>query len=192
MHDIHSSFDKIWNQLTDQKKPEQVRYDTNVTGSIDEYVKNKKIKYIAAAPANFRFSYTGSGLPYANAEQAFEKTPNFGILNLDFNNKFSLDVFNPNSYYIGLGSILVPPCVYLQFVDITGKQKVISIQISNPIPYRALTYTDGQYTTARKNVSFYRTQFDLQPKSQENIFYESVYPKNREYKLNFWGSKPPV
>lgn len=72
----------------------------------------RTIDYIAAAPADSRTTFTGSGLPFVSLAQAFWKTPNMGTVtvgkdgsakvNLAFPNKicpFSMDDIPPTLFY---------------------------------------------------------------------------------------------
>ncbi len=189
--DIALNFNTIFD-MNDCKVKENYKWDMKVTGNINEFVKDKKIKYIAASPADHRSSYTGSGLPYQNQLQAFDNTPNIGIADLTYNNSFTIDLMYPNSYQIGLGSVLQGPTLYIQYHDVNQKEKILSICIGQPIPYRQLTYSDGQYTRARKDVTFYDTQFNLKPRSQEDILRSSAYPCDNNMNVDFWGSRPPL
>lgn len=188
---MNDNFNTIFNmnKCIDKKN---YKWNINVKGKINEFVKDKKIKYIAACPADHKFSFSGSGLPFQNQLQAFENTPNIGIISLSYNNNFDIPLMYPNSYQIGLGSVLQGPTLYLQYLDKNDKNKIITIDLGNIIPYRSLTYPDGTYTKARKDATFYDTQFNLKPKTQEQILRSSKYPINNDMNTDFWGSRPPV
>lgn len=164
--------------------------DIIVKGTIEEQVKDNKIFYIAAAPADHRANYTGSGLPFYNQIQAFENTPNIGIINIGYNNTFEIKLLTPNSYMVGLGSVTIPPTLYIEFIDLNGKKKNISIKVSNGIPYRTLTYP--LTPRPRENTTFYDSQFYLPVRSQEQILIDSGYPKINMMPLNHFGLKPPM
>jgi hypothetical protein len=59
-------------------------------------------------------SFSGSGLPYHNAEQAFEGTENKGSL-FSPDGKFEIEMATlPSAYYTGLGSVYVPPVLIVE------------------------------------------------------------------------------
>jgi hypothetical protein len=166
------------------------KYDIIVKGRIEEQVENNKIFYIAASPADHRANYSGSGLPFYNQLQAFDNTPNIGTLDVGYDNSFEIKLLTPNSYMVGLGSVTIPPTLYIEFVDLNGNKKDISIKVSNGIPYRTLTYP--LTPRPRENATFYDSQFYLPVRSQEQILLDSGYPKTNNMPSNFWGLKPPL
>ncbi len=111
-------------------------HDLIVTGVIHDNVKDNTIYYIAAAGPDRRASYTGSGLPFANKAQAFEKTSNVGKVILDINNRYNIKLITPNSYLVGLGSVTVPPTLFIHYYDSKNVRKNISLKVSESIPYR--------------------------------------------------------
>lgn len=164
-------------------------YDLVVKGQIQDDVKDNKIFYIAAAGADRRASYMGSGLPFANQIQAFDNTPNVGQLKLDFDKSFEIPLVTPNSYMVGLGSVQIPPTLYVMYLRGDGEKRTVSIKVAEPIAYRLMTYpTDPR---PRVDATFYDNQFKLVPKTQEQIFYDSVYPCDKVTLPDFWGMKPP-
>ena len=164
------------------------KYDIVVQGRIDEQVKDNKLFYIAASPADHRATFTGSGLPFYNQIQAFDNTPNVGIAEVN-GNSFEIRLMTPNSYMVGLGSVTIPPTVYIEYVDIHGETKNVSIKVSNGIPYRTLTYP--LTPRPRIDATFYNSQFYLPVRSQEQILLDSGYPKTNEMPPNHFGLKPP-
>ena len=54
--------------------------DVEVSGKVNSKTSNPKIIFWAANPPTYVTSYSGSGLPYHNSDQAFDKTPNIGVL----------------------------------------------------------------------------------------------------------------
>jgi len=164
-------------------------YDLIITGKINDDVKDNTIYYLAACGADRRASYTGSGLPFFNQIQAFDNTPNVGKVELDFNKNFTIKLITPNSYMIGLGSVLVPPTLFITYFTLNGEKRKVNIKVDEPIAYRSLTYPLDP--RPRTDASFYDTQFYLIPKTQEQILYDSAYPCNKVAHKNFWGMKPP-
>lgn len=166
------------------------KYDLKIKGTIEENVKDSTIYYMAAAPADHRATYTGSGLPFKDQIQAFDNTPNVGIVKLDMSNSFEINLMIPNSYMVGLGSVTVPPTLYIEYINGSGEKKLVSIKVSNGIPYRSLTYPVAP--KARGSVSFYDSQFGLEVRGQEQILREAGYPKVNEMPANHFGTKPPL
>lgn len=166
------------------------KYDIKVEGRINEIVKDGTINYIAATPADYRATFTGSGLPFANQLQAFENTPNTGSVQLREDNSFEIYLLTPNSYMIGLGSIQVPPTLYISYLNENNETKIVSIKVSQGIPYRNMTYP--AFPRARSGPQFYDSQFYLPVRTQEEILLDATYPKVNAMSLNHWGLKPPL
>ena len=163
--------------------------DILVKGRIHDSVKDKRVFYIAAAPADYRSSFTGSGLPFANQVQAFDSTPNVGMVELD-DKKFEIGLMLPNSYIVGLGSVTIPPTLYIEYLNGENRVRQITIKLSNGIPYRSLTYP--MTPRARTSATFYDSQFYLPVRSQEQILLDSGYPSINAMPKNHWGLKPPL
>ena len=66
------------------------------------------VEYIAAAPADHRSSYAGSGLPFPNPEMAYDNTPNSGAVKTT-NGYFEIRISYPNSFYVEQGTKLLRP-----------------------------------------------------------------------------------
>jgi hypothetical protein len=168
---------------------ERVSTKIVVKGTISDNVVDGRIRYVASAPIDRRSSFTGSGLPFANAQQAFDNTPNKGNIELRSNNTFEIKINEiPNSYYAGLGTVLVPPSVFIMYHD-GNEIKKMCIQIAEPIPYRMLTYPMSN-TFARKDAQFYAGGFELPVRTQEQILLDSCYDVHVPMKENFWGLRP--
>lgn len=154
-----------------------------LTGHVNPQLPAKlldNIQYTGATPSQRNSSFTGSMLPWPNGLQAFDNTPIKGTLNLDNGRGFSLTIPLPNSYYAGLGTVKVPPTLYLQAGDVKTK-----IMICNDIQVRSLTYP-----MERKDVLFYDGTWDLPVRTQEEILKSSAF--NTKQTKNFWGLKPPL
>lgn len=164
--------------------------DVIVYGRVNEVVPDNSLYFIAAAPPDYRATYTGSGLPFANEKMAFENTPNTGRIPL-IDNTFEIRLMYPNSYYVGLGTVVVPPTVYLAYVNSEGKIRNTSIKVSDGIPYRMLSYP-MQFTRARADASFYRDGWEMEVRTQEKVLRDSAYPSENKMHDNFWGKKPPL
>ena len=158
--------------------------DIHVYGKITEPVDSDEVRYIAANPPDYRATFTGSGLPFANQDQAFDNTPNTGYVKL-VDGTFEIHLMYPNSYYIGLGTVMIPPTVYLLYKNRDGVDRRVSIVLSEGIPYRTLTYP-----SQRGNVGFYEGGWRLPVRTQEEVLRDSRYPSTNYTSPNFWGLKP--
>jgi hypothetical protein len=168
--------------------PDMGKSDLHVKGFINEFVDDNRIHYLAAAPADYRYSFHGSGLPFANPKQAFQHTPNKGVIELQ-QNQFEIKLRYPNSYYVALGTVLVPPTLTIEYLT-SGERRVINIEIANSIPFRLLTYPKST-TYVRDNPLFYKGMETLPVRTQEQILRDAGYPEKNKTPKNFWGLKPP-
>ena len=167
------------------------RYDLIIIGTIHESVKDNMVYYMAASPPDYHASRSGSALPFIDQEQAFTGSPNKGKFQLQ-SNKFQLNLIYPNSYMIGLGSVLVPPTLYLSFKSVNGESRYASIKISEGIPYRSLTYP-SEGGCARRSPEFYNNHASLPIRNnQEEILRQSAYPITNTMPSNYWGMKPSM
>jgi len=109
-----------------------------LTISASTSVYGNELKYIAAAPADLRTSYMGSGLPFANPEMAYEGTENRGVASV-VNGRFQITVKTPNAYYVNNGTKLILPHVH---VDIGNEY--FDIPLGDAIPSRSLSSLPGK------------------------------------------------
>lgn len=159
--------------------------DVSIAGKIHDNVPSGFIRYLAANPPEYRVTFSGSGLPFANRSQAFENTANHGACKLDDQGNFVINIAFPNSYYLNLGSVLVPPTVYIYYIDSSETERMVPIKISEGVPYRTLTYPQE-----RRNVEFYEGGWELPVRTQEQILRDSGYPCMNKHDAEFWGLKP--
>ena len=160
-----------------------------------EIVDDNVVVFIASRSSDQRYSFTGSGMPFTNAEQAFHDTPNKGTATFKGGNLYEISLQTlPNSYYCGLGTHKVPPRVSLRWRS-GGVLKGRVVDVGKPIPYRSLTFPpNGKFD---RSVSFYDNEYPF-ARSQERILLESAYPSeeallgNAPEPRNFWGTRPPV
>jgi len=144
---------------------------------------NSEIIYYAANPPDRRHSFSGSGLPFPNSCVAFENTKNVGMVK-SLNGNFTINLHYPNSFYRALGTIYVPPTL---FVKECLSKKIFSFILGNGIPYRTLTYP-----VPRQNATFYDNRDLLPIRNQENILRNYSFPRKYQNKpLKYWGLKPP-
>ena len=164
-----------------------IKNDITVFGTIDDNVRQNTIYYIAATPADHRATFTGSGLPFANQTQAFDNTPNKGKLTLESGNSFQIKLMTPGSYMVGLGSMTIPPTLYILYENNNGDSRTITIKLSDGIPFRGLTYP-----MQRSGPEFHNTQFKLYPLDQWKQLVLSGYPQSNKIPEDYWGYKPPM
>ena len=143
-----------------------------------------KAFFVAAAPPDYRSTFTGSALPFANAAQAFYNTPNRGELEVDANGSFKVDLVSPNAYYVAHGTVRVPPMLHLVYHQ-GGRRVQTALPVGRGVPFRTLTYP-----AARKNATFYAHEHPL-IRSQYDILMASAFPDHNMEPSNFWGERPP-
>lgn len=110
-----------------------------VTGNIDRFAGSpQQIQWLAPKGIHRGMSFAGSGLPYHNADQAFENTQNKGLINSpDGSFVIEMSTF-PSAYYTGLGSTYVPPVLMLETVKAGSSDKFRTHVFLCPegVPYR--------------------------------------------------------
>jgi len=173
------SIDYIDDDQTDK------RHDLILNVKLAEKVDGQVLHYYAANPPDYRTSYSGSGLPFANYEQAYENTTNYGSVEVKNNGDATIKMRFPNSYYINLGNYIVHPNVKITY-NINNVEKEINVKLSDGLPYRSLTHP-----FIRNSSNFYGHGWSLPVLSQENILKNSAYPSMNTHYDNFWGMKPP-
>lgn len=174
-------FEQAYCRGTVQEDPMSSDVTVNIT--LTDVVDNNEIRYVAAAPADYRYNFSGSALPFANPSQAFENTPNKGKITMS-GNTFQVKLLYPNSYYIGLGTVMVPPMLSLHYKS-NGEEKTLNIKIAESIPYRYLNHPES-----RVSPMFYHGTDELEVRTQEQILRESSYPSTNTMPSNYWGLKP--
>lgn len=142
--------------------------------------------YVAAAPPDLRCSFTGSGLPFKDVEQAFYNTPNRGEAPVSPDGGFELRMMMPNAFHAdGFDTVATPPTVYVVY-RVNGQKRQAAYPLSRGLPFRSLSYPRG-----RTGPRFYDVpQPDV--RSQEAILRASAYPSVNAEPDNFWGGRPPV
>ena len=160
-----------------------------VRGKVNTENPTVKIVYWAANPPQHNMSYSGSGLPYHNPEQAFDNSNNVGTT-YSINGEFEFKIRMPNSYYVGLGSLYIPPNVHIKVVEDGKEHKYNTIKLDEGIPFRTLTYPSPPSKRSRIGPSFYYEP-NLPVRTQEQILRDSAYPCKNKMPDNFWGLKPP-
>lgn len=97
---------------------------------------NGIVKFIAANAPDYRQSYSGSGLPFPNAEIAYENTPNKGAARV-INGQFKFSIDYPSGFYVNQGTLLLPPHVLVRLCD--ENEEVEVVQLGEGIPHRTLS-----------------------------------------------------
>lgn len=153
-----------------------------------------KVFFAAAAPPDRRSSFTGSGLPFANERQAFEATPNRGETGAVDGAEVSFVLAAPpNAYYVGLGTLLVPPSVQVRYVDVAGVARHGAASVAD---VAGIAYRTNTYQRARATATFYEAPY-FEARSQPAILAASAYPQSaalaaqRSADMDFWHGKPP-
>jgi hypothetical protein len=159
------------------------KHDLTVTGTLTDIVDDGRVVYLAAAPPDYHFNYSGSGFPFMSAKQAFTNTPNKGELKLEAN-QFVLKLLHPNGYYDESHESIIPPTVYLNYKT-GGQEKTIPIQVADNVPYRHLNYP-----LQRDSTLFYDGTSVLPVRTQEGILRDAGFPSRNSEPVNFWGLKP--
>lgn len=148
---------------------------------------NFMLTFAAANPPDYRQSYSGSALPFPDAEIAFENTPNYGMTSCN-KEIINIRLQFPNSYYSHVGTRLILPYVKINIFD--GNKKIISSDIINLgeiAPFRLLTYPS--LPKARDSPTFYLRDMNTKPRTQEDILRSSGYTMYTPN--NFWGNSIP-
>lgn len=159
-----------------------------VSGRIERPVDGGRVDWVAAAPPDVRASFSGSALPFANPMQAFDNTPNRGTTTASpvagGQSVFQVELLQPNSFYMGLGTELIEPSLYVRYKS-NGKVVSDRVRIGAPVAYRTLTYPEE-----RTGPEFYRMASEVDARTQEEILNDSEYTLMQA--PGFWGTKPPL
>jgi len=163
-----------------------------VKGEVKSNTPSPTILYWAGNPPNRRTGYSGSSLPYKDPEQAYYKSENIGSVKA-VDRKFEFNIDMPNAYYVGLGSLYVPPHIHFKICEPGSNNEFHTLKISNGVPYRTLTYTAPPSKKSRVSPLFYENRgkpSQLPFRSQEQILRDAGYPSHNNMPDNFWGLKP--
>lgn len=167
--------------------------DIIVRGSVNGFNVDR-VMFWAASPPTYGLSFSGSGLPYPNPTMAFDRTPNKGVAQVT-GGRFEFKLRYPNAYYIGLGSLFMPPHVNIKPCAAGSSEsdpvnKTVTVMLDDGVPFRTLTYPAPPSKKPRVSAMFY-CEPSYGARSQETILRESGYPEVNKMPDNFWGRKPP-
>ena len=151
-----------------------------VEGHISALPGPMKITWKAAAPNTRGISFSGSGLPHPNVEQAFDVRAMTGSLNSpDGTFRITLDDV-PGAYYAGLGSIYIPPHVQLEVVGGGGERWNGQALVQDfGAPFRWISGAPPGFQEKSQDqgrAMFYKWNPDSGVRSQETILRSRGYP----------------
>ena len=136
--------------------------------TIQGTIKNKnaysKIFLVAPNPPMTMTNYSGSGLPYPCANQAFENTPSYVDIH---ESVFHTTIFYPNSYYAVGGMEKIGPSILFGFVPQSSiKPTYVRLELPDRLPLRTLTHR-----SSRTGPEFYAKKAEIigVPESQEAL-----------------------
>ena len=122
----------------------------------------------------------------------YQQSPNVGAVKA-VNRKFEFRIKFPNAYYVGLGSLYVPPVVHFKVCeDDCNQREYHTIELGKGIPFRTLTYPSPPSNRPRDSPMFYHCGKGLPVRTQEQVLRDSGYPEDNRTPDNFWGLKPPM
>jgi hypothetical protein len=160
--------------------------DIVVTGMLHDVPDRGLLHYAAASPPDYRGSFPGSGLPFVSPQQAFHNTPNTGSLLLSLGGRFRIPLLYPNAYYDNLGTVFVPPTLYLMYSR-NGQEVRKSVRVGDGMPYRDLNHPN-----TRDGPRFYEAGRAMEVRGQESVVRSSGYPATNHMQPDFWGQRPPL
>lgn len=163
--------------------------DGNITVRGKSADPEKLVMYWASNPAHKNYSFSGSGLPYPSPEQAFDRSPNVGAVKSDSEGNFEFKLKSPGAYYVGLGSLYIPPQVHIKVCGSETQDSYYTIQLGDGIPYRTLTSPSPPGKNPRNSPLFYSSNLPI--RGQETILRSSGFDPTKGVPDNFWGLKPP-
>jgi hypothetical protein len=159
----------------------------NLSGIYTTFSSPTYIKYWAANSPDYLSNFSGSGMPFANEDIAFENSVNKGVV-LVSGNGFRILINYPNSYYKNMGTVYVPPEIKLVLVDGNNNRlsPLYEVKLGEGIPFRTQDFTPmrnwNQGPLFYQNIPLVTTQ--------EKILRNSAYPAMNQMPTNFWGFKP--
>jgi hypothetical protein len=102
---------------------------------------------------------------------------------------FEFKIKSPGAYYVGLGSLYIPPQVHIKVCGSETQDSYNTIQLGDGIPYRTLTSPAPPGKNPRDSPLFYKLKLPI--RGQETILRSSGFDPTKGVPDNFWGLKPP-
>jgi hypothetical protein len=165
--------------------------DVTIQGDLRRAPESRQIHYMAAAPMKTQLSFSGTGLPFMSREQALDGSPNIGTVTCSRLGHFKIVLKMPGSYYVGLGTTLVPPTVFLSWHTKKNGHVATHVPLGRPIAYRVGTYPPLR--SGSLGPLFYEAPAVAKtlPRTQEQILRDGAYPwDGRTEAPDFWGLRP--
>jgi hypothetical protein len=136
------------------------------------------VTYRAPAPADRRYSFSGSHLPFPSERAAYSEHINQGVVHVQRGAPVTIELIEPNAYYADANGTLVKPHLTLVYGS-----HVVHIPINQALPYRSLTLHPDQL---EKGPLFFQGCNEL-ASSQERLLLSRAFPaKNKELDC-YWG-----
>ena len=141
----------------------------HVTGQFKKYeYSSGRLYFWASSPPDHLLSFSGSGLPFASAEMAFDKTPNTGFASVH-GGHFSFRLIHPNTYYTNNGKDKIAPRVY--FRHCSESAQIYLLNLSDlEVPFRDLNHNQNRTTP-----NFYTNKIQSCELTQEEIIRKRSY-----------------
>ena len=160
--------------------------DTKVHITVPVDATDGLVHYLAAAPADHRTNFTGSGLPFTSFRAAVDRTPNSGVVRGQPGQTVEIELYYPNAYRDSEHGV-VPPALHVAWQTPDDDWQTNVMLLGPRIPFRALTHHPLR---ARLDRMFYDGTHELEVRTQEQVLRESGYPRKHEQPDNVWGTRP--
>lgn len=149
-----------------------------------------ELSYIAAAPADHRHSYAGSGLPFQSETHAMDRTPNAGVVRGSAGAVVPVQLYWPNSFRDSRGFV-VPPAIHLSWRS-GGRELAQVAHLGPGIHSRALS---DHPSRCALRAGFYAGTHELEVRGQEAVLRAGGYDGGPKYAATdapsqFWGDRP--
>lgn len=160
--------------------------DIKVNITVPLNAMNGTVHYLAAAPADHRTNFSGSGLPFPSFRAAVDRTPNSGIVRGQPGQTVEIELYYPNAYR-NFENGVVPPAVHIAWKTSEDSWDRKIMILGPRIPFRALTHNPLRYQLDKM---FYDGTHELEVRTQEQVIRESGYPRKHGEPENVWGTRP--
>jgi hypothetical protein len=150
-----------------------------------------RVQYAAAAPPDYRASFSGSGLPHPSAAQAFHNTPNRGTAAVAADGSVQVRLLAPAPYYTPRGQ-LVPPTLHVLYASGGRRVREAHELPDAAVPFRSLAPPAER---ASRGADFYAWRgagAHALARSQHEILLASAFPGLNRQPSDFWGGRPPA